>query len=80
VRQQRAIMARPDSRDYLAAIEIPTLVLVGADDILTPPEQAEEMAALIPSASLVRVPACGHLSSLERPDAATDALRRWLAA
>lgn len=78
-RQQRAIMARPDSRDLLAAVDIPTLVLVGEDDVLTPPEQAREMASLIDGASLVTVPHSGHLTSLERPDAVTDALRGWLA-
>ncbi len=79
VRQQRAIMTRPDSRDLLARVDIPTLVLVGEDDILTPPEQAREMANLMTGASLLTVPHCGHLSSLERPDAVTEALRGWLA-
>jgi len=80
VRQQRAIMTRPDARDGLARIQLPTLVLVGAEDVLTPPEQAREMAGLIPGASLVEVPRCGHLSTLEEPDAVTEALRGWLAA
>lgn len=80
VRQQRAIIGRSDSRDRLATIAVPTLVLVGADDVLTPPEQATEMADLIPGASLAIVPHCGHLSSLERPAAVTEALAGWLAA
>jgi pimeloyl-ACP methyl ester carboxylesterase len=79
VRQQRAIMGRCDSRDLLSSITAPTLVLVGAEDALTPPEQAREMAGLIAGASLVVVPDCGHLSTLERPDAVNDALRGWLA-
>lgn len=80
VRQQRAIMARPDSRPLLAGIAIPTLVLVGAEDVLTPPDLAREMAQAIPAARLVEIPGSGHLSSLERPDAVTRALREWLAA
>jgi pimeloyl-ACP methyl ester carboxylesterase len=78
VRQQRAIMGRPDSRPGLAAIVCPTLVLVGEQDELTPPERAREMAAGIRGAHLVTVPDCGHLSALEQPEAVTGALREWL--
>jgi pimeloyl-ACP methyl ester carboxylesterase len=78
VRQQRAIMGRPDSRPMLPAIEIPTLVLVGDGDAITPPEMAREMAEAIEWASLVVVPDCGHLSSLERPEAVNQALSAWL--
>lgn len=74
VRQQTAIMGRADSRPSLAAIRCPTLVLVGAEDTLTPPERAAEMAAAIANARQVVVPACGHLSTLERPQAVTAAL------
>lgn len=80
VRQQRAIMSRPDSRQLLRRLNLPALVLVGENDVLTPPEQAREMAELIPGATLAAVPDCGHLSSLERPGAVTQALRAWLAA
>jgi pimeloyl-ACP methyl ester carboxylesterase len=80
VRQERAIMARPDSRPDLPQIEIPVLVLVGAQDLSTPPELAREMAEAIEWASLVVVPDCGHLSTLERPEAVTHALEAWLAA
>jgi pimeloyl-ACP methyl ester carboxylesterase len=79
VRQLRAIMGRRDSRPMLPSIGVPTLVLVGGDDKLTPPEQAREMAALVPAAVLVVFPRCGHLSTLERPDAVNDALEDWLA-
>jgi pimeloyl-ACP methyl ester carboxylesterase len=78
VRQQRAIMGRPDSRPMLPAIEIPTLVLVGDGDAITPPEMAREMAEAIEWASLVVVPDCGHLSSLERPEEVNQALSAWL--
>lgn len=79
VRQQRAIMARPDSRPTLATITCPTLVLVGAMDELTPPAVAAEIAAGISGARLVEVPGAGHLATLEAPDAVTVALRDWLA-
>ena len=78
VRQQRAIMARADSRDLLPGIEIPTLVLAGEGDAITPPEVAREMAEMIEWASLVIVPESGHLSSLEQPERVTQALRLWL--
>jgi len=78
VRQQSAIMGRPDSRPGLASIACPTLVLVGEQDELTPPERAREMATGIRGAHLVTVPDCGHLSALEQPDAVTGALREWL--
>lgn len=74
VRQQTAIMDRIDSRPGLAAIACPTLVLVGADDALTPPDRAAEMAGALPDARQVVVPSCGHLCTLEQPQAVTDAL------
>jgi pimeloyl-ACP methyl ester carboxylesterase len=80
IRQQSAIMARPDSRPLLGAIACPTLVLVGDTDGLTPPALAQEMAEAIAGARLVGVPDCGHLSTLERPRAVTEALTAWLAA
>ena len=80
VRQQKAIMTRADSRPLLAAIRCPTLVLVGAQDELTPPHLADEMAAGIPGARLVKVAECGHLSTLERPEAVTRELVAWMGA
>jgi pimeloyl-ACP methyl ester carboxylesterase len=78
VQQLRAIMSRRDSRPMLPSIAVPTLVIVGDEDRLTPPERAREMAGLIPGARLVVVPRCGHLSTLERPEAVNAALERWL--
>jgi pimeloyl-ACP methyl ester carboxylesterase len=77
-RQQTAIMARPDNRALLPSISCPTLVLVGRQDALTPPSLAEEIAAGIPGARLEIIPECGHLSSLEQPEAVNRALRSWL--
>ena len=77
-RQIDAIIGRSDSRPGLAAIAVPTLVLVGDTDTLTPPALAEELAAGIPHARLVVVPHCGHLSTLEQPDAVNRALVEWM--
>jgi pimeloyl-ACP methyl ester carboxylesterase len=78
VRQQKAVMARIDSRPLLPTIRCPALVLVGAQDALTPPHLSDEMAAAIPGARLVKVPDCGHLSTMERPEAVTAALVAWM--
>jgi pimeloyl-ACP methyl ester carboxylesterase len=78
LRQQDAIMSRPDSRPTLAAIDCPTLVLVGDEDQLTPPELAREMANGIRGARLVIVPESGHLSTIEQPQAVTKALVEWM--
>ena len=78
VREQIAIMNRPDSRPDLATVECPTLVVAGASDEITTPEQAAEMADRIPGARLVVIPDCGHLSALEQPAALTEALVEWM--
>ena len=78
LRQQKAIMDRPDGRADLAVVGCPTLVLCGREDALTPLELHEEMVRLIPDARLEIVEQCGHLSTIERPDAVNAALRRWL--
>ncbi|MDI3307052.1 MAG: alpha/beta fold hydrolase [Acetobacteraceae bacterium] len=79
LRQQAAILGRPDSRPLLPGIRIPSLVAVGEEDALTPPALAEEIAAGIPNARLVRLPGCGHLPPLEDPAATTALLLDWLA-
>jgi pimeloyl-ACP methyl ester carboxylesterase len=78
IRQQQAIMTRADSRPGMKAIACPTLVLVGDDDRLTPPELAHEMAKGIPGARLVVVPDSGHLSTMEQPQAVNSALAEWM--
>jgi len=78
LRQQTAILGRPDSRPGLPAIACPTLVLAGRDDAVTPPKLQLELATLIPDATLVLIPRCGHLAPLERPDAVTRQLGLWL--
>ena len=78
LRQQQAILSRPDSRPRLAAISCPTLVLVGEGDEATPPELAREIAERIRGSRLVVVPDSGHLSTLEQPAMVTKALVEWL--
>lgn len=80
LRQQQAILGRIDSRPHLADYGVPTLVLVGREDALTPPDAAEEMAQIIPDATLVVIEDCGHLSTLERPEETTAAMHAWLTA
>ncbi len=71
--------ARADSRETLPTIEVPTLVLVGAEDVLTPPGEAAIMAAAIPRARLDVIAGAGHLANLENPEAVNAALRAFLA-
>ena len=73
-----AIRDRADSRPTLPTIGVPTLVVVGQEDVLTPPAAAEEMAASIPGARLVVIPGCGHLPPLEKPDDFRAALLPFL--
>lgn len=80
VRQEKAIISRPDSRPLLSTIRCPTLVLVGEGDELTPPESAKEIAAGVSGSRLVVVPDCGHLSTIEKPEAVNAALAEWLRA
>ena len=77
---QRGMARRPDSTPTLAAIACPTLVLVGEEDGLTPPAEAEKMAAGVKGAKLVRIPAAGHIANLENPEAFHRALAEFLAA
>jgi len=78
LREQTAIMGRADSRLHLGEIRVPTLVLVGRQDALTPVEVHEELASRIARAKLVVVENCGHLSTMERPEAVTAVMRYWL--
>lgn len=78
IRQQRAILGRTPAVPELPGIEIPTLVLCGDEDVRTPVEWHRDMATGIPGARLVVIPACGHMSTLECPEAVNTALREWL--
>ena len=78
IRQQQALIGRPDSRPNLRSIRCPTLVVVGDSDQLTPPELSHEMAEAIPGARLETVATCGHLSTLERPEVLSKLLVDFL--
>lgn len=78
IRQQTAILNRPDSLADLGGITCPTLVMGGRQDKLTPVACHEEMATAIPGARLVIIEDCGHLSPMEHPDRVNDELQRWL--
>lgn len=80
LRQQKAIMGRPDGREDLRRIACPTLVLCGRQDALTPLALHEEIAGLVPGAKMIVVEDCGHLSTLEKPATVTAAMRQWLLA
>jgi pimeloyl-ACP methyl ester carboxylesterase len=77
--QIRALLSRPDRTELLLSLKLPTLVLCGHDDSWSPLSRHEEMAQLIAGSRLVDVPDCGHMSTMERPEAITSALTEWLA-
>jgi pimeloyl-ACP methyl ester carboxylesterase len=78
LRQQTAIIERPDSMPDLPGIECPTLILCGRQDMLSVVDVHADMAEAIPGAKLTVVEDCGHLSTLERPQAVTALLHQWL--
>ncbi len=75
---QRAMAERPDSTETLRGVSVPTLVVVGAEDEISPPAEAEAIAAVVPGATLVTIPASGHLTSVEAPDEFNAALAGFL--
>ena len=79
VRQQEAILGRQDQSETLRNLTVPTLILCGLLDTLTPPHLSEEMHALVPNSRLTLLPEIGHLSSMEAPAAVTKALIALLA-
>ena len=79
IRQNRAVIARPDARVHLPQLRCPVLVMCGDSDQLTPPERSREIASLVPHARLVMVPRCGHMLTMERPEVVNAVLAEWLA-
>ncbi len=79
IAQNRAVMARVDSRPLLPTITCPLLVACGEADALTPPEHAREIAALAPQARLEIVPGAGHMLTLEQPERVNALLGHWMA-
>ena len=78
IRQQTAVIGRPDSRPTLAWIKCPTLVLTGDQDNTIPNALSVEMGDNIHNAKLVILPNCGHLPQVEQPEATAKALVEWL--
>jgi len=78
LRQQKALIERPDLRLELPRIKCPTLILCGRQDQLTPLAMHEEMKVLVPGATLEIIENCGHLSTMEQPDSVNEVLRKWL--
>jgi len=78
VRQQRAIMGRPDSQPTLATITCHTLVICGREDLITPPALAKEMADGIKHAKLKLIDQCGHLATLDQPAEVSRLLLEWI--
>ena len=80
VGQLEAMMSRADSRPTLNTIDVPTLVIVGEEDAVTPTKEARAMHAAIAGSRLEILTQAGHLSSLERPAAFNTALAELLTA
>jgi pimeloyl-ACP methyl ester carboxylesterase len=78
LRQQQAILDRPDSRPLLPQIGVPTLVAVGDGDVLTPPSESYDIHRAISGSKLHIFTRCGHLPPLERTAETTRLLREWL--
>jgi pimeloyl-ACP methyl ester carboxylesterase len=76
--QIQALVQRPDAAPLLPMISCPALVLCGKDDAWAPLSAHRVMAQLIPHSTLVAVPECGHMSTMERPDEVSAALGVWL--
>lgn len=79
IRQNRAVIGRPDARTHLRQVRCPTLVLCGDADRLAPLECSREIADLVPGAQLVLVADCGHMLTMERPETVNATLLAWLA-
>jgi pimeloyl-ACP methyl ester carboxylesterase len=77
-RQNEAVMNRADQRQILPTIEVPTIVMVGAQDVMTPLALSEMIRDGIRNAHLHVIPDCGHLPPIEKPDAVASLLREWM--
>lgn len=78
IRQNRAVMARIDSRPLLPRVQCPTLVVCGEADLLTPPEHSQELVEGIAGARLEIVPGAGHMLTMEQPERVNALLLAWL--
>ena len=78
VRQLRAIIGRADHRALLSTLQMPTLVLCGRTDKVTPLVLSQEAAALIPGAKLVVIEDAGHWAPMEQPEQVAQQLGQLL--
>lgn len=78
VRQQTAILNRPDSRPLLGSLDMPVLVAVGDGDVLTPPSESVAMFRALRRPAFHLFHRCGHLPAIEQPEETSTVLRRWL--
>jgi len=76
--QMLALLGRPNATPLLPQIHCPALVLTGQDDAWSPPARHLEMARAMTHSELILVPKCGHMSTMERPEEVTAAMRSWL--
>lgn len=78
-RAVNGVIERPEMIDELASTRVPTLIIVGEEDRATPPVLAERLHAALPGSQLVRIPYCGHSSTIEAPEAVNRAIEEFLA-
>jgi pimeloyl-ACP methyl ester carboxylesterase len=78
--QIHALLSRPDGTSVLPTIMCPTLVLCGHEDAWSPPQRHIDIASRIAGSTFVDIPECGHMSTMERPEAVSQAMRTWLQA
>jgi 3-oxoadipate enol-lactonase len=77
---QRGMASRPDMTSLLSSISVPTLVVVGHEDAISPPVEMRAIADAIPNARFVEIPDAGHMTTMENPRAVNEALLRFLTA
>jgi len=76
---QRGMALRHDMQSFLGEVRLPTLLIVGIEDAISPPAEMAEMAKAIPGSRLEMIPGVGHLTPLEAPAAFTSTVREFLA-
>ena len=76
--QLHALIHRPDASDVLSALQVPTLILCGRQDIWSTPSQHEAMQKRVPHATLAVIDDAGHMAPMERPDEVAAAFLQWL--
>jgi pimeloyl-ACP methyl ester carboxylesterase len=77
--QQMAMLGRPDSHEDLKRVRVPTLFVVGREDTARPVAEHESMHACVPGSRFEIIEHCGHLSTIEQPEAVNRLLTGWLA-